>query len=115
MTDVTGFGLAGHLAGLCEASGCGAKLDLEAIPMMQGAVELAGADIRSSLFAENRTIALDLPQGGKSDLLYDPQTAGGLLAAVAADQSEMILSQLQAAGYPAARIGVLTEASGLSL
>jgi selenide, water dikinase len=115
MTDVTGFGLAGHLAGLCEASRCGAKLDLEAIPVMQGAVELAGADIRSSLFAENRATAMDLPQGGKSDLLYDPQTAGGLLAAVAADQSEMVLSQLQAAGYPAARIGVLTEASGLTL
>ena len=41
MTDVTGFGLAGHLNGLCEASGCGALLDLEAIPLMNGALELS--------------------------------------------------------------------------
>ncbi len=115
MTDVTGFGLAGHLAGMCETSGCGAKLDLDAIPVMQGAVELAEAGIRSSLFAENRTIAMNLPDGGNSDLLFDPQTAGGLLAAVPADEYEMILSQLQTAGYPAARIGVLTKAPGLTL
>ncbi len=115
MTDVTGFGLAGHLVGLCEASGCGAKLDLEAIPVMRGAVELSAAGIQSSLFLENRMIAMDLPQGGKSDLLFDPQTAGGLLAAISADQSEMILSQLKAAGYQAACVGVLTETPGLTL
>lgn len=109
MTDVTGFGLAGHLLGLCEASGLAARLDLAAVPLMQGAAELSARGIRSSLFEENRAIAPALPRGSKADLLFDPQTAGGLLAAVAPETAEEVLKQLQGAGYNAARIGSLTS------
>ena len=109
MTDVTGFGLAGHLGGICEASNCGAALDMAAIPVMAGAVEMAEAGIRSSIFAENRALAPTLPAGGKSDLLFDPQTAGGLLAAVPADQAETVLKELHDAGCSGWRIGVLTD------
>ena len=108
MTDVTGFGLAGHLSGLCEASGLGAALTLDAIPVMEGAMEMAEAGVRSSLFADNRTLAPLLPEGGRADLLFDPQTAGGLLAAVAADTADEIVKQLRRMGHPAARIGMLT-------
>lgn len=109
MTDVTGFGLAGHLLGLCEASGLAARLDLAAVPLMQGAAELSARGIRSSLFEENRAIVPALPRGSKADLLFDPQTAGGLLAAVAPETAEEVLKQLQGAGYNAARIGSLTS------
>ncbi len=115
MTDVTGFGLAGHLQGMCDASGCGAIVDLDAIPLMKGALSLARQGVRSSIFADNRAIAPDLPTGDKADLLYDPQTAGGLLAAIPAQQAEEVLNQLQNAGYPAVIIGKMTAEPGLRI
>ena len=111
MTDVTGFGLAGHLAGMCEVSGVGASLDLTQIPAMAGAVELASRGVRSSLFGDNHTLVPGLPDTGKAALLCDPQTAGGLLAAVPADQADALTDQLCEAGYIAARIGHLTDAA----
>ncbi len=108
MTDVTGFGLAGHLLGLCEASGTGAVLDLASVPVMDGALELAEQGVRSSLFADNRALTPDLPEHGKAALLYDPQTSGGLLAAVPQAEAAQVLSELHDAGIPAARIGVLS-------
>jgi selenide,water dikinase len=107
MTDVTGFGLAGHLLGICEASGVAAQIDLAELPLMQGAAALSDTGIRSSLFAENRAIAPELPSSATSDLLFDPQTAGGLLAAVAPEEAHSLLEQLKSAGYPAAKIGSL--------
>lgn len=109
MTDVTGFGLAGHLSGICEASGVAAVLDLNAIPFMEGAVELATQGTKSSLFEDNRSGAGPVfgADGPRGDLLFDPQTAGGLLAAVDAAAAEDILAALIAAGYPAARVGTI--------
>ncbi len=115
MTDVTGFGLAGHLLGMCEASGCGATLDLEAIPLMPGALELSAQGVRSTLFNDNRAAAPELPSGAKADLLFDPQTAGGLLAAVAANQPHELCEDLRKAGYPAVVIGHLTDTGGMRL
>jgi len=110
MTDVTGFGLAGHLAAICEASGAGASLKLSAIPLLPGAAALAAQGIRSTLWEENRKsvaagIALPAPAPPEADLLFDPQTAGGLLAAVPAGQAAPLLKKLQALGFTAARIG----------
>ena len=116
MTDVTGFGLAGHLMGICEASGAAAEMQMDAIPLMEGAADLAVRGVRSSLYPENRALAPELATGGLNDLLFDPQTAGGLLAVVAADQADEILNKLIEAGYPAALIGRITEgAPGLTL
>jgi len=112
MTDVTGFGLAGHLLGLCEASGTGARLDLAQIPVMDGAVELSQTGMRSSLYDDNRALAPRLPDTGKAALLFDPQTAGGLLAAVAPDRADELVAKLRDHGYPAARIGQLTKDPG---
>jgi selenide,water dikinase len=109
MTDVTGFGLAGHLQGICAASGTGAVLTLDAIPLLDGAADLAAAGIRSTLFDDNRALAPALPEGGAADLLFDPQTCGGLLAALPAADADAALAALTEAGYVAARIGTLTD------
>lgn len=84
MTDVTGFGLAGHLWAICRASNVSARLTLPAIPLMAGAERLARAGVYSSIWPDNRASVplIDRPDNARSDLLFDPQTAGGLLAAV---------------------------------
>ncbi|MGR3465127.1 selenide, water dikinase SelD [Limimaricola sp.] len=118
MTDVTGFGLAGHLSGICEASGCGAELEVAKVPLMEGALELSEAGTRSTLFADNMAGAgaVIMGAGGaRADLMFDPQTAGGLLAAVAAQEAERLVEELRAAGYPAAIVGRMVEGRGLRL
>lgn len=112
MTDVTGFGLLGHLRGICNASGVGAALDWAAVPLMDGAQGLAMAGIRSTLFADNVAGAGQISGGAIPPLAHDPQTAGGLLAAVAPDQAGGALAALIAAGYRAAIIGQITPARG---
>jgi selenide,water dikinase len=86
LTDVTGFGLAGHLLEICAASGCGAEIGLHKVPLMTGAEALAVAGQRSSLAPANRAACLGRMGGAlagpRADLLFDPQTCGGLLAAV---------------------------------
>ncbi len=111
MTDVTGFGLAGHLLSILDASGLAATLDLAAIPLLPGAQALAEAGHGSSLLPANRQAAarMGMTESPTTDLLFDPQTAGGLLAAVAADQAPAVLAALQAEGEAAAIIGHLAE------
>ena len=82
---------------------------------MAGAMELNDQGIQSTIYADNRAITPELPTGGKGDLLFDPQTAGGLLAAVAAEEAEQLCTKLQAAGYPAALIGHLNATPGLRI
>lgn len=83
MTDVTGFGLAGHLARLCAASRVGAEIRLASVPVHDGAEALAAAGHRSSLYPANRALVPHWPETtARHELLFDPQTAGGLLAAV---------------------------------
>ncbi|MGQ0563453.1 MAG: selenide, water dikinase SelD [Gemmobacter sp.] len=112
MTDVTGFGLAGHLLEMLDAAGLGARLSLEAIPVLPGAVALAAAGQASSLAPANRAAVqgrLSVPAPLQGDprlaLLWDPQTCGGFLAAVPADQADRLVADLRAAGDDAARIG----------
>lgn len=111
MTDVTGFGLAGHLNAVCRASDTGAELVLDAIPVLPGAMALAQAKIRSSLFAQNRRVMGDLPQDPRIDLLFDPQTCGGLLAAVSAP-AKPLCAALREAGFAASIIGTITDIPG---
>ena len=104
-TDVTGFGLAGHLLEMLRDSGCGATLHLPSIPLLPGAAELwrEGGDRLSTMDQENRGVfAADCPWAGRSEtrqppaLLFDPQTCGGLLMSVPADQLEALLGALRA-------------------
>ncbi len=111
MTDVTGFGLAGHLIEMLEASGCAATLTLSQIPCLPGAVELAAAGHASSIAPANRAALLGRVTGQPgpvTPLLYDPQTGGGLLAAVPADQAQTLLIALRACDPEAALIGHIT-------
>ena len=114
MTDVTGFGLAGHLSGMCEASGVDAVLDLDVVPVMAGALALANAGTKSTLFKDNQAGSGPVfgANGAKADLLFDPQTSGGLLAAVDAVQAQSLLKQLRDAGYDAVIIGQIVAGDG---
>ena len=109
MTDVTGFGLAGHLLEICAASGTGAEIRLADLPLLPGAEALAAAGEASSLAPQNRAAAVGRITGDltspRASLLFDPQTCGGLLAAVPAEAAPALLSAL-----PTARaIGQITE------
>jgi selenide,water dikinase len=98
MTDVTGFGLMGHLLEICAASGCGAELVLDAVPLLPGAERLAAAGEGSSLAPANRAACLGRVSGplttARAALMFDPQTCGGLLAAVPAESVRDILAAL---------------------
>jgi selenide,water dikinase len=108
-TDVTGFGLAGHLKEMLVASGVGATLYLNAVPLLPGALELAGQGVESTLAPDNSRA---LPGAeGVAALLIDPQTSGGLLAGVAPSRVDACLAALRAAGLPAAVIGEVEPAA----
>ncbi len=113
MTDVTGFGLLRHglslLARIGDGSGS-AVLFTSALPVLDGAKELAMKGIESSITAMNKAAAPftdsrdehdDMPEA----VLYDPQTGGGLLAIVPHEQVQDIMSELRMAGHDAAHIG----------
>lgn len=110
MTDVTGFGLGGHLAELLDASGVGARIALEAIPAIEGSLEALASGIASSLHAKNSQrrnrmqARPELERSARYDLLFDPQTAGGLLAGVPSDLAADCVERLRAAGYRNATI-----------
>ena len=111
MTDVTGFGLAGHLMEILDASGCAASLTLAQIPCLLGAVELAAAGHASSIAPANRLAMLGRvtgQPGPRTALLYDPQTSGGLLAAVPKGQAEALVAALRISDPDAAIIGHVT-------
>ncbi|CUH85550.1 selenide, water dikinase SelD [Thalassovita mediterranea] len=115
MTDVTGFGLAGHLKEICEASGTGAELWVKALPLYEGAEELAASGVTSTLFEANLTYApVQNATGPRGMLLHDPQTAGGMLAAVAAEQADDILHRMAEAGVPARQIGTIVPGDQIS-
>ncbi|MBV9859993.1 MAG: selenide, water dikinase SelD [Alphaproteobacteria bacterium] len=115
-TDVTGFGLLGHLGEMLRASATDARLDPEAVPALDGALPLIRAGVASSLQAGNLAAAAALAPGDAEDpivgLLIDPQTAGGLLAGIPADRSPACLAELRRLGYRAAEIGIVESATG---
>ena len=110
MTDVTGFGLAGHVQAICRASGMDAVLWQDQIPVYAGARRLSDKGVASSLMPTNRR---DAPVVGVDDpLLYDPQTAGGLLAALPPDAGAKVAAQLAAHGITAVVIGTVSAGHG---
>jgi selenide,water dikinase len=104
-TDLTGFGLLGHLLEMTRPSGVDAEIDLSALPLLDGALETVGASILSSLQASNQRLqsALRNPQAfvnqARYALLFDPQTAGGLLASVPVERAAACVEALRALGY----------------
>ncbi len=116
-TDVTGFGLAGHLVEALEASNAAATINLDAVPALDGALELLKGGIASTLQPQNeKTIrhianAESFQGNARVSLLFDPQTAGGLLAGIPAGEAKACLHALTEAGYTNATIvGEVTDA-----
>lgn len=112
MTDVTGFGLLGHLSEMCRGAGLGARLDRAAIPVFPGARRLVAEGVRTGASARNWASLADMVEGALSeaerDILCDPQTSGGLLVACAADTVEAALAIFERHGHDAAVIGEMT-------
>jgi selenide,water dikinase len=114
-TDVTGFGLAAHLVEMLRASGTSARLQLDALPALDGALELLARGVRSSAHDQNARGRRGIAQGAGTaqhparELLFDPQTSGGLLFAVPASRAGEVVEALRAAGdRRAAAIGSVT-------
>lgn len=115
-TDVTGFGLAGHLLEMLRASAVGARLEAASLPLYAGAAALAQIGLASTLTPQNRALEGDVGAASGAplpdsllNLLFDPQTAGGILAALPAENAAAALAALRGAGAPeAARIGEAT-------
>ena len=104
-TDVTGFGLAGHLLEMLDASHVSARLNSMAVPLFDGFTDIISQGIVSSLHRDNAKRSCQVH--GSSPLpewLFDPQTSGGLLAAVQPNQVETVLQRLRQAGYENATV-----------
>jgi selenide, water dikinase len=120
VTDVTGFGLAGHLFEMLDASNVSARLDLSALPLLPGASQCFSEGVRSSLDPENRhiesrivTSSAQLCTTPEYDVLFDPQTSGGLLLSVSSDMANDTLQRLVDAGMVEAHIiGEVIDAKG---
>jgi selenide,water dikinase len=114
-TDVTGFALLGHAWEMARASGVTLEMDAASVPLIPGALELAAAGMLTSGDKSNRAyVGEDVALSGEvpkelGSLLFDPQTAGGLLISVAQERAAPLLSALRARYADAALIGRVVE------
>lgn len=116
-TDVTGFGLAGHLVEMARAGKCRIRINSGAVPLLEGAVDGASAGLIPGGAYSNRKffgswLSLDaaIPTA-VADLVFDPQTSGGLILGVPADRAPGLLDALKAEGVePVAEIGEVPDA-----
>jgi selenide,water dikinase len=119
VTDVTGFGLLGHVHELASRSGVHADLDAESLPTLPGALALAQAGIRTGGDRRNREFAAAHVESSAAEDLeavaYDPQTAGGLLVTLPAERGAVLEATFADRGLFLARIGRIVEGSGVSL
>ena len=116
-TDVTGFGLLGHTLEMAQGSGVEIELDVEAIDLIPEALELARMGILPEGMYRNRAFAEESVDAGetelcKQDLLYDPQTAGGLLMAVDPAYADALFEELKGCVPSAQRVGIVREYRG---
>ena len=117
-TDVTGFGLAGHLVEMLRASAVDAELNLDAVPMLDGAEQTVAPESQLAAAAERAASARDRPAPGVSEhprlpLLFDPQTSGGLLAGVPAAAAAACVEELRAPGYRASASSAPSPTAGI--
>jgi selenide,water dikinase len=109
-TDITGFGLLGHLANIARESGVTAEIWWEALPLLPNVAEYAKTGIVSGAAERNREFAAEIVEVGAGvpdyamDILYDAQTSGGLLFSVAEGTAQKAIDMLRAAGCTEAAI-----------
>ena len=114
-TDVTGFGVAGHLMEMLRGAQCSAVVNLDSLPVLDGALPCINEkNIRSTLHDGNEQSFAEVSRIShpKQALVFDPQTSGGLLAGVPADAAEKVVEALQQAGYHQAAIVGRVSSSG---
>jgi selenide,water dikinase len=120
-TDVTGFGLLGHTWEMARASSVTIELDSDRVPVLAGALELAAQGMLTSGDRTNREyVGEDIEISDRVNkqmrsLLYDPQTAGGILIAIAQDRAEQLLARLLETYPRAAIIGEVRERGARSI
>jgi selenide,water dikinase len=121
LTDVTGFGLLGHLNEIAKGSGLAATLDLKSIPLHPGVLELARQGFITGASGRNwagygKDVKLDNVSDAHKALLTDPQTSGGLLVACAPELVQPVLAKFRADSFErAAVIGQLSAGSGITV
>ncbi len=121
MTDVTGFGLLGHLLEMCRAAGLSARLQWRDVPVLSGAAVLAQAGIGTGAASRNwSSYSAEVHADGLPDwqrgLLCDPQTSGGLLISVAPEQAGAVLDHVRNAGFAqATAIGMMKAGAGVAV
>jgi len=114
-TDITGFGLTGHALGMARASGVGMRIVFESLPVHDGFYRLVEKGISTGCTDANEAnVAPAFTDRARLDrthreILFDPQTSGGLLLSTPPDQARELLSALQASGHQAAEIGEVLE------
>ena len=114
-TDVTGFGLLGHLSEMARASGVAVEVNSSAVPALPGALECFKAGAVSSIQIENAKVSALVTETEEAialpawPLLIDPQTSGGLLGSIPAERAAECVAALKEMGYPAAVIGRVLE------
>ncbi len=118
-TDVTGFGLLGHLLEMCQASRVSARVRASAPALLPGALRLArdgcvpgGTERNRGAVARHLRWSDERLGEDRRSILLDPQTSGGLLAAIPEEQAAGAAGALKAAGYAAAVVGEVVEVSG---
>ena len=121
LTDVTGFGLAGHLLELCRAAGLGASVRWSDVPVIPEALEYVKAGVFTGASTRNwngygKEVTLKEVNEWQKQLLTDPQTSGGLLVACSPESEAQVLEVFKRHGFDAARkIGCFTAGSGLKV
>jgi selenide,water dikinase len=118
VTDVTGFGLFGHAYEMADRSGVRIRLESERFPAMDGALDLARSGVRTSGDPRNREFAgphLELDGGSETleTLGFDPQTAGGLLVSIPAEQGATLEAEFAARRLFLRRVGRVEEGAGV--
>jgi selenide,water dikinase len=122
-TDITGYGLLGHAAELARNSGAGLAIDLERVPLLPGALEYARQGVFPGGLGRNREFLLSdgfvrlttILEDARAQLLFDPQTSGGLLFALPAEAAAELVEQITQAGEPCWQIGRVVEGSGIDV
>jgi selenide,water dikinase len=118
VTDVTGFGLAGHAYEMATRSGVRIVLDAERLPALDGALDAARAGVSTAGTRNNRAYAA-LEVGDVApelvELAHDPQTSGGLLVSLPAEKGMSLEAQFAAAGLFLARVGRVEDGVGVGL
>jgi selenide, water dikinase len=113
-TDITGFGLLGHACELAAASGVSLVIDAEAVPLIDGVLPLVAGNKSAGLISNRshftgRISAASSLAESRLDLLYDPQTSGGLFVALPAGDVPRAIAALQRRGVSATRVGVVSD------